>query len=437
MSIVTGVQTGPPPTSRDRAPPRLEIGRDRPERRRPGGLQVRSCTPSRSRGFRAPSPRRRRRACCSRRSARSSPSSRSSTVAFGTSWLSATSPRTSPSFGSIDDELHVELEDEELAAAVREAAVRDDAEVLEDGAVRRLSLPEDLPGRAVDREDVGVVRRHVERAADRERIRLLAAARVRVEPQEVHRVHAAELVDVRRRDLGQRREAVRCRASDRTRASRRRRRRWPRDGRARRLRTRREHDRRGDRHEPVPEPEPRDASSHLGRRPTRRGTCRRNRLRGALAVRASATPTARSAGGPASVRRERVIGHVAGDVLQRAALGGVPEARRPRRRASDAGERRLLPPTRRTARPSRPPPRRGDTAAPTRPSRDTAGRRSMPTRTTTSRQPRARREPPPLTAGSTDAPPPVDPPRARRREASGRRSRSCRCRRCSSAPRRP
>ena len=68
----------------------------------------------------------------------------------------------------------------------------------------RLVLPEDLPRGAVDREDVRVVRRHVEGAADRERVRLLAAPRVGIDREEVLRVDAAELPHVRGRDVRQR-----------------------------------------------------------------------------------------------------------------------------------------------------------------------------------------------------------------------------------------
>ena len=61
---------------------------------------------------------------------------------------------------------------------------------LKNAAVRRLVLPEHLARGAVEREDVVVVRRHVELAADRERVRLLPAAHVRVELLEVERVGA-------------------------------------------------------------------------------------------------------------------------------------------------------------------------------------------------------------------------------------------------------
>jgi hypothetical protein len=68
------------------------------------------------------------------------------------------------------DELHVELRDEQAAVAVGESTIGDDAEVLEEPAVLRLVLPEHLAGGAVEREDVVVVRRHEQLAADRERI---------------------------------------------------------------------------------------------------------------------------------------------------------------------------------------------------------------------------------------------------------------------------
>ena len=108
------------------------------------------------------------------------------------SWPIATVPSTVPSLRPQRDELHVELRQEEPSVAVGETAVRDDPEVLEERAVRRLVLPDDGARGAVEREDVVVVRRHVERAADRERIRLLPAAHVRVELLEVHEVVANE-----------------------------------------------------------------------------------------------------------------------------------------------------------------------------------------------------------------------------------------------------
>ena len=67
-------------------------------------------------------------------------------------------------------DVHVERQQEELAVAVRDAAVRDDPEVLEDTAVRRLEVPDDLPRRAVDPEDVVVVGGDVELAADGNRV---------------------------------------------------------------------------------------------------------------------------------------------------------------------------------------------------------------------------------------------------------------------------
>ena len=76
-------------------------------------------------------------------------------------------------------ELHVELRDEELAVAVGEPPVGGDPEVLEHAAVRRLVLPDHLAGRALEGEDVVVVRRHVEAPTDREGVRLLAPADVR------------------------------------------------------------------------------------------------------------------------------------------------------------------------------------------------------------------------------------------------------------------
>ena len=89
-------------------------------------------------------------------------------------------------------------------------------------AVQRLVLPDrSCPVGAVDREHVGVVRRDVERAADRERVRLLAASDVGVALLEVDRVDATELVDVRRRDLGERRVALVVGRATERRASRR------------------------------------------------------------------------------------------------------------------------------------------------------------------------------------------------------------------------
>ena len=61
---------------------------------------------------------------------------------------------------------HVERQDEHLPVAERDAAVGDDPEVAEDGDVVGLPAPDDRAGRRVEREDVVVVRRHVERAVD-------------------------------------------------------------------------------------------------------------------------------------------------------------------------------------------------------------------------------------------------------------------------------
>ena len=106
------------------------------------------------------------------------------------------------------DELHVERGHEELAAAVREPAVGGDAEIDEEAAVPGPVLPLDLAGVAVEREDEVVVRRHVERAVDRERIGLLPAANVGVDTAEIDGEDAPHPVDVRPVDLGQRRVAV-------------------------------------------------------------------------------------------------------------------------------------------------------------------------------------------------------------------------------------
>jgi hypothetical protein len=90
-------------------------------------------------------------------------------------------------------DVHVERQQEELAVAVGDAAVRDDAEVLEDAAVGRLEPPHDLTARGVDAEDVVVVRRDVELSAHRDRVGLLADLDAGVDRLEVHRVGAAEL----------------------------------------------------------------------------------------------------------------------------------------------------------------------------------------------------------------------------------------------------
>jgi len=94
--------------------------------------------------------------------------------------------------------VHVQREHEQLAVAVRETAVRNDAEVLEDARVARREAPRDLAGRAVDLEDVVVVGRDVELSAERHGVRLLADLDARVDLAEVDRVGAAELRDVRR-----------------------------------------------------------------------------------------------------------------------------------------------------------------------------------------------------------------------------------------------
>ena len=103
---------------------------------------------------------------------------------------------------------HVERQHEDVAVAEGDAAVGDDAEVPEDGDVVRRPAPLDLAGRRVERPDVVVVRRHVQRPVRLDRIRLLAAADARVDLAEVDGEEPAELRDVPRSDLRQRRVPV-------------------------------------------------------------------------------------------------------------------------------------------------------------------------------------------------------------------------------------
>ncbi len=103
------------------------------------------------------------------------------------------------------DEVHVERREEQAAAAVRDAAVRADAEVREQRGVRRLVAPDHTARRAVQGEDVVVGGRHVDAAVDDERVRLLPAEHRGVERAEVHVEHATESADVRSRDLPERR----------------------------------------------------------------------------------------------------------------------------------------------------------------------------------------------------------------------------------------
>ena len=100
---------------------------------------------------------------------------------------------------------HVEREHEHVVVAERDAAVRDDAEVAEDGNVVRRPTPLDLSALRIDRPDVVVVRRHVERSVRLDRIRLLAPPHTRVDLLEVDRVGTPETIHVARIDLGQRR----------------------------------------------------------------------------------------------------------------------------------------------------------------------------------------------------------------------------------------
>ena len=95
------------------------------------------------------------------------------------------------------DDVHVEREQEELAVAVGQPAIGDDAEVLEEAAGTGLELPHDLPGRPVDAEDVVVVRGHVELSVDGDRIGLRSDLDARIELPEVDRVGAPELGRVR------------------------------------------------------------------------------------------------------------------------------------------------------------------------------------------------------------------------------------------------
>ena len=88
------------------------------------------------------------------------------------------------------------------------AAVGGDAEVDEEAAVPGLVLPFDLAGDTVEREDEVVVRRHVEGAVDRERIRLLSPPDVRIDAAKVDGEDPAHAVDVVPADLRQRRMPV-------------------------------------------------------------------------------------------------------------------------------------------------------------------------------------------------------------------------------------
>ena len=106
------------------------------------------------------------------------------------------------------DDRHVQRQDEDVAVAERHTAVRDDAEVAEDGDVVRGPAPLHLAGRGVEGEDVVVVRRHVDRSVLHDRERLLPAADRRVDGAEVDREDPAELADVVLRDLRQRRVPV-------------------------------------------------------------------------------------------------------------------------------------------------------------------------------------------------------------------------------------
>ena len=142
-----------------------------------------------------------------RRSARSSPSSRSSTRRREPP--SRSGPCARAARGGVEGrDRHVERQHEHVAVAQRDAAVRDDPEVAEDGDVVRRPAPLDLAGRRVERPDVVVVRRHVQRPVRLDRVRLLAAADVRVERVEVDGEAAAERVDVARGDLRERRVPV-------------------------------------------------------------------------------------------------------------------------------------------------------------------------------------------------------------------------------------
>ncbi len=121
-SIVTGVQTLPPPTMRLAARQLCLLRRDRPVRARPGGPQIRSCTPSRTRACRTRSRQRRRPRDGRRTWARSSRSSRSS---------SRRRARRAAIVHALDQvpvgrvervDVHVERQQEELAVAGGHAA---------------------------------------------------------------------------------------------------------------------------------------------------------------------------------------------------------------------------------------------------------------------------------------------------------------------------
>ncbi len=106
------------------------------------------------------------------------------------------------------DDRHVQRQDEDVAVAEGDAAVRDDAEVAEDGDVVRGPTPLHLARRRVEGEDVVVVRRHVDRPVLHHREGLLPAADRRVDDPEVDREDPAELADVVLCDLRQRRVPV-------------------------------------------------------------------------------------------------------------------------------------------------------------------------------------------------------------------------------------
>ncbi len=106
------------------------------------------------------------------------------------------------------DDRHVERQQEDPVVAVGDAAVGDDAVVLEGREVVGRVVPDHVARHAVDREDLVVARGDVENAVDGDREGLLALLDPGHGLVQVERERPAELRDVSGRDLRQRRIAV-------------------------------------------------------------------------------------------------------------------------------------------------------------------------------------------------------------------------------------
>ena len=187
----------------------LGVGRrDRPERVRPGGREIGRVVGHHEAAHAVlGAGRADDQAVVRRRSARSSRSSRSSRRRPERRARSARAPSCLPVAGSSATIVMSSVSRKTRSSQYGDAAVRDDAEVLERGDVVGRVVPEQVAGRRVDGEDLIVARGDVHRPVDDDRVGLLALLDPGHDLVQVERERAPELIDVAGRDLRQRRVA--------------------------------------------------------------------------------------------------------------------------------------------------------------------------------------------------------------------------------------